>query len=87
MAWRGQIKTVIFVACRRLPMAAEAVFYGDRMADDLTKRGPQDRSKVNVNERWEVDYWTRKWNVTEAQLRAAVEVGTSAAAVARHLGK
>ncbi|HEV7619039.1 MAG TPA: DUF3606 domain-containing protein [Burkholderiaceae bacterium] len=32
-------------------------------------------------------YWTRKWNVTEAQLRAAVEVGTSAAAVARHLGK
>jgi hypothetical protein len=36
-------------------MAAEAVFYGDRMADDLTKRGPQDRSKVNLNERWEVD--------------------------------
>jgi hypothetical protein len=58
------------------------------MADDLTKRRPQDSSKVNVNERWEVDYWTTKWNVTEAQLRAAVKAaGTSAAAVAKHLGK
>jgi hypothetical protein len=58
------------------------------MADDLTKRGPQDRSKINVNESWEVAYWTGELGVTEAQLRAAVSaVGTSAAAVRRHLGK
>jgi hypothetical protein len=58
------------------------------MADDLGKRGPPDRSKVNVNEAWEVAYWTREFGVSEAQLRAAVRaVGTSTAAVRKHLGK
>ncbi|WP_416406554.1 DUF3606 domain-containing protein [Paracidovorax citrulli] len=58
------------------------------MADDLTNRGPQDRSRVNVNEPWEVSYWTKEFGCSEAQLRAAVKaVGVQVADVRRHLGK
>jgi hypothetical protein len=35
------------------------------MADDLTKRGPQDASKVNINEPWEVNWWCAKFNCTK----------------------
>ena len=58
------------------------------MADDLTNRGPQDRSRINLSESWEVQYWTKKFGVTEQQLRDAVKaVGSSADAVQRKLGK
>ncbi|WP_334165278.1 DUF3606 domain-containing protein [Achromobacter mucicolens] len=57
------------------------------MSDDLSKRGPQDRSRINVNEAHE-RYWTQALGVTEAQLREAVKaVGPSATAVREHLGK
>ncbi len=42
------------------------------MADNLQDRGPQDRARINVNEVHEVRYWTKKFGVTEEQLRAAV---------------
>jgi hypothetical protein len=59
---------------------------GKPMADDLSKRGPQDRSRVNVNEDWEVRWWCKEFGCTEAQLRAAVRaVGVSVAAVRKHL--
>lgn len=58
------------------------------MPDDKTKRRPQDASKINIHEPYEVNWWTDKFNVTKAQLVAAVNsVGVSAAAVAKHLGK
>ncbi|MGO4677834.1 DUF3606 domain-containing protein [Bosea sp. 2YAB26] len=58
------------------------------MPDDLTKRGAQDRSRINVNEPHEVKYWTQKWGVSIEQLKMAVEkAGPSAAAVAQVLGK
>lgn len=58
------------------------------MTDDLTIRRPQDPTKINIHEEWEVRYWTNKWNVTRQQLIDAVRVaGTSAAAVARQLRK
>ncbi len=58
------------------------------MADDLTNRGPQDRSRINLSESWEVQYWTKKFGVTEQQLRDAVKaVGSSAEAVQKKLGK
>jgi hypothetical protein len=58
------------------------------MADNLNDRGPQDRSRVNVNETWELQYWSKKFGVTEEQLKAAVKAaGTSADAVGKHLGK
>ncbi|MFL6717564.1 MAG: DUF3606 domain-containing protein [Burkholderiaceae bacterium] len=58
------------------------------MADNLNDRGPQDRSRVNVNEAWELQYWSKKFGVTEEQLRDAVKAaGPSADAVGKHLGK
>lgn len=56
--------------------------------DDLTKKKPQDASKVNVNEDWEVRYWCKEFGCTEQQLRNAVKaVGVSVAAVRKYLGK
>jgi hypothetical protein len=43
------------------------------MSDDLKKRGPADRSRVNVNEKWEVEWWCNEFRCTEAELRAAVK--------------
>lgn len=58
------------------------------MSDDLSKRRPQDSSKVNIHEAWEVKYWCAKFGVTETRLREAVRaVGVSAAAVQKYLGK
>jgi hypothetical protein len=42
------------------------------MSDDTSKRGPADRQRVNVDEDYEVRYWTQKWNVSEERLREAV---------------
>lgn len=58
------------------------------MSDDLNKKRPQDASKVNIHENWEVIYWCHKWNVTKQQLVDAVKtVGVSASAVEEHLKK
>lgn len=58
------------------------------MADDKTKRAPQDASRINMNEDYEVRYWTQKFGVTKAQLAAAVKVaGVSAKAVEAYLNK
>lgn len=56
--------------------------------DDRRKRGPADRARVNVNQPWEVDYWTGRWGVTAAQLRQAVKkAGPLTKDVRRELGK
>ena len=58
------------------------------MCDDLSKRRPQDATKVNVNESWELGYWSKEFGVTKERLKEAVKaVGTSVAAVKRYLGK
>lgn len=58
------------------------------MSDDLSKRRPQDAAKVNVNESWELDYWSKKFSVTKERLKEAVKaVGTSAISVQKYLGK
>ena len=58
------------------------------MSDDLGKKRPQDASKINLTEQWEIVYWCGKFGCTEAQLRAAVKaVGNSAAAVEKYLNK
>ena len=45
------------------------------MPDDKTKRSPRDRAKINVQEQYEMDYWSKKFGVTPDQLRNAVEKG------------
>lgn len=58
------------------------------MADNLQKAGPQDRSRINVNEEWEVRHWTEALGVTREELEKAVsEVGVMASAVREHLQK
>ncbi|MGZ3184872.1 MAG: DUF3606 domain-containing protein [Telluria sp.] len=58
------------------------------MADNLQKAGQQDRSRINVNERWELQYWTKELGVSEDELRRVVqEVGPSVSAVRARLKK
>lgn len=46
------------------------------MADDLNKRGKADRQRISLAEQWEVRSWCDKFDVTEIELRHAVdEVG------------
>lgn len=56
------------------------------MSDDKTKRGPQDASRINLNEDYEVEYWTNRFGVSKAKLQEVVDrVGVSVDAVAEAL--
>jgi hypothetical protein len=56
--------------------------------DDPTKRGPADRTRINVHEPYELRYWADKFGVTEQRIRnAAAAVGPMVDHVRRHLGK
>lgn len=58
------------------------------MTDNLKIRQPQDPTKINVHEAWELDYWTKKLGVSAQQLKDAVKaVGVTVTAVKKHLGK
>ncbi|MHC2461333.1 Tfp pilus assembly protein PilE [Bradyrhizobium embrapense] len=49
------------------------------MADNKKKRGAQDRALIALSESYEVAYWSKKFKVTPAKLKAAVKkVGHSA---------
>ena len=41
------------------------------MADDLSNRGPQDRSRINMSEEHEVRYWTEALGVSREALQRA----------------
>jgi hypothetical protein len=54
--------------------------------DDLKNKGPQDRSRINLQEDYEVRYWTQAFGVSKEQLERAVsKVGNSAEAVRKEL--
>jgi hypothetical protein len=56
------------------------------MSDDLNNRGPQDRSRINMTEKWEVQYWTRELGVSEDELRQIIQqTGNAVTAVRQHL--
>jgi hypothetical protein len=58
------------------------------MSDNLQNRGPQDRSRINVHEEWEVAYWTKELGLSKEELMAAVKAaGPSVSAVRQHIGK
>ena len=49
------------------------------MADDKKKRGGADRGLIALSEPYEVAYWSKKFEITPARLKAAVKkVGRSA---------
>jgi hypothetical protein len=56
------------------------------MSDDTTKRGMQDRTRINTSEDYELRYWSEKFGVSQDQLKAAVnKVGNSVSAVEAEL--
>ena len=58
------------------------------MADNKRKRGGADKRLISLSEAYEVHYWSRKFKVTPAKLRAAVKrVGHSAKAVEAYLAE
>jgi hypothetical protein len=60
----------------------------DKVADDRTITGPADRLRINLNEDYEVRYWTQKWRISPEELAEAVrEAGVMVKDVARKLGK
>jgi len=56
--------------------------------DDKQKIGSADRARININEGYELDYWSNKFGVSKDKLKAVVQtVGTSARAVEDYLKK
>lgn len=58
------------------------------MSDDKSKTGSPDSDRINLNEDYEVQYWTKELGVSEKELRDIVQaVGNTSKAVREHLGK
>ncbi len=43
------------------------------MSDNLAIRRPQDPTKINLQEDWQVTYWARAQGITADQLKRAVD--------------
>ncbi len=58
------------------------------MTGSLSRRHPQDASRINVHEDWELRYWSDRWNVPRQQLMDTIKrVGLQVREVARALGR
>ena len=56
------------------------------MSDDLSRKGAQDRTRINTSEDYELRYWSKKFGVSQDRLKAAVQkVGNSVSAVEKEL--
>ena len=56
------------------------------MSDDTSKKGMQDRTRINTSEDHELRYWSEKFGVSRDQLKAVVnKVGNSVSAVEKEL--
>lgn len=58
------------------------------MSDNKNVKGPGDSQRINVNEEYELQYWSSKFGVSKDQLRATIRrVGVMAEDVKRALIK
>ncbi|MEG4589102.1 DUF3606 domain-containing protein [Microcoleus sp. MOSTC5] len=58
------------------------------MSDDKNRKGPEDPNRINLNEPYEVRYWTKELSINEATLRRAVdEVGVMVVSVRAWLNR
>ena len=48
------------------------------MSDSKEKTGYWDRTRINMNEAYEVQYWKDKWNISSQQLSGAIRAAGSA---------
>ncbi|MBC7390045.1 MAG: DUF3606 domain-containing protein [Opitutaceae bacterium] len=56
--------------------------------DNKKNVGSPDKDRINVNEKYELEYWTKELGVTSDKLKQVVsEVGTSVSAVKEKLSK
>jgi hypothetical protein len=46
-----------------------AVLFREEPMEDLKKKGADDRSKINMNQAWEVDFWTHELGVSKDELQ------------------
>ena len=42
------------------------------MPDDKSKKTPAESSRINVNERYELDYWSERFSVSADKLKETV---------------
>jgi hypothetical protein len=62
------------------------VFKETTMPDDLERKIPLDRSRVNLSQKYEIEYWCKEFGVSEKKLRNLVkQYGTSVAEIRKHL--
>jgi hypothetical protein len=47
------------------------------MTDNLKDTGHPDKDLINMNETWEVLYWSKKWGITAEQLKQAGKKASS----------
>lgn len=58
------------------------------MSDDKNNPGPADRQRINVNEDYELRFWTSELGISADELRRAVaEVGVMATDVRAYLAR
>jgi hypothetical protein len=58
------------------------------MSDDKTKRGGQDRTRININEEYEVRYWSEQLGVSRERLIELVRKhGDAVEKIREQLGK
>jgi hypothetical protein len=58
------------------------------MSDNKNERAPRDAQRINLQEDYEVRYWTKALNTTKEALEATVKkVGVMVTDVRRELGK
>lgn len=70
--------------CIRFPVAPRTTI----MSDSLKKRGRMDRLKINVNEYYELKYWSHKFGVSRDELKRLVrDFGERAADIEKALHK
>ena len=80
----------VTVAMGLTPAEAErlGIRYGEiHTSDDRKKRRRAASSRINIDDDYEVQYWTKKFGVTAAQLKDCVKtVGVMASDVKKCLG-
>src|SRR6476620_12417310 len=74
------------LGCSRLKRRFSQYVRRMRMADNKKKRGGADRGLIALSEPYEVAYWSKKFKITPAKLKAAVKkAGDSAKNVAAYI--
>lgn len=58
------------------------------MPDDKTKKRPQDASRINLGQPYEIEHWCNKFHCSADELRKAVHTaGTSKEAIEDYFNK